>query len=112
MIFFVTDMPQPDVNMFDCLTIEKEQYIPPKDLPVLDYLINGYNRAESGNTAPFVYSLFETREFAFAENQDAIIGLANEMFSGSSVLDKFEQDVLSITFKKSIKSTPTLPGRK
>jgi hypothetical protein len=112
MLPFITDIPQPEVNIFDCISMQKEIFIPSKEVSLIDYLVTVYPRNESRNPFPFVYGLFDSKDVPFANNQDAILNIANVLFADSSPLDNFEQHILNTTFKKSIKYKATLSGRK
>ena len=108
----IADMPQHDLNMFDCISLQREIYVPAREVPVIDYLVSVFPRNENTNPFSFVYGLFQPKNKAIANNQDAILNIANIIFSDASPLDNFEQSVLNDTFKKSIKDKPTLSGRK
>ena len=111
-MIFVTDIPQQDLNIFDCISIKNEIFVPAKEYDILDYMVTVYPRKEYRNDFPFVYGLFESKDVAFAKNQDIIVNIANVMFAESFPLNEFEQAVLNSTFSRSIKLKPTLPGRK
>jgi hypothetical protein len=108
----LTDLPQQDVNIFDCISIQQEIFIPAKEVPLIDYFVTVYPRNENSNPFPFVYGLFDSKDIAFSSNQEAILNIANVMFAGASTLDSFEQKILNYTFTKSIKDKPTISGRK
>lgn len=113
MPIIITDIPQSDANILNCITTAKEIFIPAREVPVIDYLVTVYPRNDNnGSPFPFVYGLFEEKKTAFANNQDVILGMANSMFSNSQPLSVFEQNVLNISFRNSIKDKPTLSGRK
>ena len=112
MLLLTANLPQQEISIFDCITMQKEIFMPAKEVPLIDYLIKEYPRNENTNTFPFVYGLFESKDLAFADNQDAILNIANSLFSTSFSLGEFEQKVLNSTFKKSIKQKPSLSGRK
>lgn len=111
-MIFVTDIPQQDLNIFDCISIKNEIFVPAKESDIIDYMVTVYPRNEYRNDFPFVYGLFESKDVAFAKNQDVIVNIANVMFAESFPLNEFEQAVLNNTFSRSIKLKPTLPGRK
>jgi hypothetical protein len=111
-MIFVTDIPQQDLNIFDCISIKNEIFMPAKESDIIDYFVTVYPRNENRNDFPFVYGLFESKDIAFANNQDVILNIASLMFADSLPLSEFEQAILNYTFKKSIKVSPTLPGRK
>ena len=111
-MIFVTVIPQQDLNIFDCISIKNEISVPAKESDIIDYMVTVYPRNEYRNDFPFVYGLFETKDVAFAKNQNVIINIANVMFANSIPLNEFEQTVLNNTFSRSIKLQPTLPGRK
>lgn len=112
MIFVTTDIPQPDFNIFDCVSVKNEIFVPARESDIIDYMVTVYPRNENRNSFPFVYGLFESKDVAFSKNQDVILNIANVMFAGSLPLTEFEQNILNTTFKNSIKTKPTLPGRK
>ncbi len=111
-MIFVTDIPQQELNIFDCISIKNEIFVPAKESDIIDYMVTVYPRNEYRNDFPFVYGLFESKDVAFAKNQDVIVNIANVMFAESFPLNEFEQSVLNNTFSRSIKLKPTLPGRK
>ncbi len=111
-MIFVTDIPQQDLNIFDYISIKNKIFIPAKESDLIDYMVTVYPRNEYRNDFPFVYGLFESKDMAFAKNQDVIINIASVMFAESFPLNEFEQKVLNNTFNRSIKAYPTLPGRK
>jgi hypothetical protein len=106
------DIPAHDQNIFGCITIPTEIVLPAKELPVIDYMVKEYPRNENAHPFTFVYSLFNRKENAFAYNQEDIIDLSKSLFRGTKPLDKFEMSVLDKTFHNSIKTIPTLKGRK
>lgn len=111
-MIFVNDIPQHDLNIFDCISIPKEIFLPTKEAEIIDYMVTVYPRNENRNDFPFVYGLFESKDVAFAKNQDVILNIANTMFAESVPLNEFEQKILNNTFKRTVKSKPTLAGRK
>jgi len=111
-MIFITDIPQQDLNIFDYISIKNEIIVPAKESDLLDYMVTVFPRNEYRNDFPFVYRLFEAKDSAFAKNQDVILNIANVMFADSFSLNEFEQKVLNNTFNKSIKTKPTLSGRK
>jgi hypothetical protein len=108
----LTDIPQQDINIFECISIPTEIYVPTKEVPIIDYWVTEYPRNNNNNPFPFVYGLFDKKEVAFSNSQDIVLNIANELFSNSYPLNEFEQNVLNETFKKSIIYKPTLSGRK
>ena len=110
--FVLADMPQQEVNIFDCISMQNDVVIPAKEIPLIDYLITVYPRNENANAFSFVYGLFDSKDLAFARNQDSILKIAKELFSDSMPLNKLEQQVLNSTYKKGIKQNSSLPGRK
>lgn len=112
-MLLTADLPQPDINVFDCITIEHSRYIPLKEHPsLINYLITDYPRNDNTQGNSFVYGLFESSDRAFALNQEDIISLAREIFSDSDTLTSLEQEAINNVFKKNLKREPTLKGRK
>ncbi len=58
--FVLSDIPNHDMNAFDCITMQKEYYIPAREVPIIDYMVTVYPRNESNTAFPFVYGLFES----------------------------------------------------
>jgi glutathione synthase/RimK-type ligase-like ATP-grasp enzyme len=112
MSFLLAEFPNHDLNAFDLISMPKEVFVSSKELPLVDYMVTLYPRNENSNTFPFVYGLFESKNVAFGNNQEVILNIANKLFSESLPLNSFEQLTLNMTFKKSIKTKPTLSGRK
>ncbi len=112
MSLVLTDIPQQEMNMFDCISMASEISIPAKEVPIIDYWVTEYPRNDNSNPFPFVYGLFEQKDVAFANNQDVVLNIANLMFLNAMPLTAFEQNVLNNTFKTAIKNKPLLSGRK
>ena len=110
-MIYITDIPQQNVNIFDCISTNNQIFIPEKKSVIIDYLVSVYPRNDNLNDFSFVYGLFETKDVAFSRNQDVILNLATLMFSGSVPLDDFEQKVLNKTFERTLKTRYTLPRR-
>lgn len=113
MIFpFPIDYSQLNGNLFDCIST-KQEYIAkaPIDNNPLDYMVTTYPRCEDLNAFGFVYHLFHFEPVAFSSNQDIIISTANKVFSNSEKLGEIETSILNNTFRRVMKSTPTLSGR-
>jgi len=109
----ITNLPETNINLFDCLSAPKEIVAPSNRTELLDYMVTVYPRYEnSPESFQFVYALVEPKEIAFAKNQATILNAANVLFNSSEPLTEFEQSVLVKTFDRLVKSKPTLPGRK
>jgi hypothetical protein len=111
-MLLITEIPQQETRIFNSISFKNEIQAETKKTEILDYMITVYPRNELKSTFNFVYSLFEVNELSFSVNQDSLLYVANKMFEGSKNLSDFEQNVLSQTFRKSVKYSPTLPGRK
>lgn len=111
-MFTLTDIQQPGTNIFDCISLKTEYTIPVKNTEVIDYMVTVFPREEKVSGFQFVYGLFNQLPIAFSQNQHLILNAANELFSNSSPLDQFEQNVLNTTFNRMVKKTASLPGRK
>lgn len=113
MIFpFQIDYSQLNGNLFNCITI-KQEYVAesPIDSKPLDYMVTTFPRCEDLKAFGFVYDLFNYEPVVFSNNQDLIIETANNLFSNSEQMGNVEAAILNITFKRLMKSTPTLSGR-
>ena len=98
-------------NAFDCISIPVEKETLSKNNAKLDYFVTEFPRNEDLEFS-FVYGLFNREEIAFADNQAALLGMSNDLFENSTPLSPDEHNILMNAFKNSLKSTPTLPGRK
>ncbi|MDZ4758627.1 MAG: hypothetical protein SGJ10_10910 [Bacteroidota bacterium] len=104
---------QYDKSIFNHISIKKEYAIQTSiSEKTLDYMMSVYNRNDNSNPFNFVYSLFDSQQIGFAKNQSTILGLANEMFAGSRLLNNFETEALMETFSRLSIKKPTLLGRK
>jgi hypothetical protein len=113
MIFSIlTDIPDYNNNLFDCVSLNKENEVKSQNTATLDYMITEYPRNEGLSSFNFVYGLFEYTPVAFSKNQSFVIHFASELFSESEPLGNFESVVLNHTFKRLSKAKPTLSGRK
>lgn len=112
MLNILSDIPNFDTNIFDCVSIKNEYTLPANSANMLDYMLTSYARNE--NIAPFQYINIATdvHSTAFSVNQSDIIHIATSIFASSESLGSFESDVLNKTLKRLIKTTPTLAGRK
>jgi len=112
-MLLITDIPQQETQLFNSISIslKKEISAVTKKTEILDYMVTVYPRNEFQSSFNFVYSLFE-RQLSFSDNQDSLLYVASKMFESSKSLTDFEQQVLKDTFKKSVKYSPTLPGRR
>ena len=108
----ITEIPQIERNMFDCISMQNQIPITVPKARVLDYMITEYPRNENKNDFPFVFGFFQSKEISFSKNQDVVINISNLMFQNSIFLSDFEQKVLNETFHRGLKSRPTLTGRK
>ena len=112
MIPLITELPQYNNNLFDCISNKIEYVVKSTNTQLIDYMVTVYPRNEGANPFDFVYGLFDYNPSAFAHNQDSIISIASELFADSEPLGSFESVVLNKTFKRLLKSNPTLSGRK
>jgi hypothetical protein len=71
-----------------------------------------FNSLDLGLTLKSNYTKYAQEDLSFSKNQGLLLKVANTMFGESVDLTEFELLVLKKTFKKSIKYTPSLPGRK
>jgi spore coat polysaccharide biosynthesis protein SpsF (cytidylyltransferase family) len=108
----ITEIPNHDGNIFDCLSTTKEIFVPAKEAEKIDYMVTIYPRNEDFTKFSFVYGLFQTKNPAFADNQINVLDIAKRLFSGSTSLTETEQSVLNNTFLKEVNKKPSLPGRK
>lgn len=108
----LTDFPESNNNLFDCISLKNEIVIQKQTTELLDYMVTVYPRNEQIDNFNFVYSLLDYKPVAFSPNQKSVIEFANEMFSKSELLGDFESGVLASTIKRLTKTTPTLSGRK
>jgi hypothetical protein len=99
-------------SIFDCVSTKTEIVEEPQTSGTLDYMVTVYPRNENISNFNFVYSLFDYSPHAFNHNQQEVIILATELFSGSKSLGEFESQILNGTFKRLAKKTSTLSGRK
>jgi hypothetical protein len=99
-------------NLFDCIS-SRNEYVAkaPIDNNPPDYMVTTYPRCEDIKVFGFVYYLFNQKSIAFAHNQDVIISSANNFFRNSLPLGELETLILNNTFRRVMKSAPTLPGR-
>lgn len=108
----LTETPEYNNNMFDCLSLKNEIFVKSSTTDMLDYMVTVYPRNERISTFNFVYGLFDYTPVAFAANQSSVIHFATEMFASSEPLGDFESTVLKHTFMRLSKANPTLSGRK
>lgn len=109
---FITELPYNDIGLFDCICTSNEIFVPAHGPVMLDYMVTEYPRLEATNNYTFVYGLFECESLAFSNTQDIIVTVAKELFTDSLPLNDYEQNVLYMTLRKSIKQQATLAGRK
>lgn len=112
MLPILTDLPQFNNNLFDCISNKTEYVAKATNTELIDYMVTVFPRNENMSPFDFVYGLFEYTPIVFAHNQDAIISIASEMFAEAETLGAFESDVLNKTLRRLLKSKPTLSGRK
>jgi hypothetical protein len=113
---FVNPHIRPDNYIFDCIALTSEcQRVVQAKTELVNYFLTEYPRLDMENRAtgsfPYVHTLFESNPFVYGDNQNAILNLANQLFSGSKPLNDFEQGVLNATFSRLLKNKPTLPNR-
>lgn len=108
----LTDLPESNSNLFDCISLKNEIVIQKQTTEVLDYMVTVYPRNERIDNFNFVYGVLDYTPVAFSHNQSSVIEFASEMFSSSAPLGEFESGVLVNTIKRLRKTTPTLAGRK
>jgi len=113
MIFpFPIDCSQLQGNLFDCISTKNEYVVKaPIDTKPLNYMVTTYPRCEDLSAFGFVYHLFNYTPIAFSSNQDIIIAAANHAFANSESLGELEASILNNTFRRMMKSSPTLSGR-
>ncbi|QQS29391.1 MAG: hypothetical protein IPM47_00085 [Sphingobacteriales bacterium] len=109
---FLTDIPEYNKSMFDCVSLKNEIAVKLDAIEILDYMITVYPRNETINSFNFVYGRVDFTPVTFGKNQSSVIHFATEMFSQSEPLGNFESVVLNQTFKRLTKEKPTLLGRK
>jgi hypothetical protein len=108
----LTDFPESDGNLFDCISVKNEIVVQKQTTEVLDYMVTIYPRNERIDNFTFVYRILDCAPIAFSHYQNSVIEFASEMFSNSEPLGEFESSILVSTIKRLTKTTPTLQGRK
>lgn len=98
-----------DADLFSRMSIKTEVSAPvPKRTYFGNYLFaNIINFDETR----FVFINNVINKPAISQNQVAILNMAIDIFSNSTPLNTFEQEVLNSSFRKSILRNPTLKGR-
>lgn len=112
MLPIITPFIQDNPSWFDCISNRTEVLCKDHNTGLVDYMVTLFPRNENLSPFDFVYGMFEDRKMVFSENQDSVVSLSSEMFYGSEPLGTFESDVLNRTFRRLLKSRPTLSGRK
>lgn len=98
---------------FSSLSSFEERYIPvKKEVELFAYwLTDGMSPESSDFSNDFANEYFETQKM-FDNRQNILLGFSNSIFENSRSLNNIEEEVLNITFFKSLTKKPTLKGRR
>jgi len=98
---------------FSSLSSYEERIIPvKKEVKLFAYwLTDGMNPIANDFVNDYANEYFETQKM-FDNRQNVLLGFSNSIFENSRSLNEIEEEVLNITFFKSLTKKPTLKGRR
>jgi hypothetical protein len=95
-------------NLFEYISIPREKCLLKNTTNYIDYLITPRPERIELDFG-FINNIKQSP--VFQENQAYILKLSNDLFSDSERLGVQESEVFYRTFKRTLRLTPTLPGR-
>ncbi|MFV8334108.1 hypothetical protein [Flavobacterium sp. GSP14] len=114
MLFICPDISNNNFDKgFSSLSSYEERYMPvKKEVELFTYwLTDGMNPESNDFANDFANEYFETQKM-FDNRQNILLGFSNSIFENSRSLNKIEEEVLNVTFLKSLIKKPTLKGRR